>query len=480
MKSYHFKRITTREQQVLELVAFEKTTKENASQFHICTETVNSHRRNIMSKLSVKNTAGMIRVGFELGWLKSSLAACILTFILTLPSFAQITEIEGDLQLVNTPHDSTANHILVRLSDGTIALRKVSSLPFHTDYQILSVIGDTIFLTNGGFALLPPDQIDDADHDPSNELQALSISNDTIFLSNGGFVRLPDDFDGSFNSLTGVPSGLADGDDDTQLSDAQIATLGYIKSPNDGDTSATNEIQDLSPYQTIIGTNTWDKDASDDFDGGFSSLIGVPSGLADGDDDTQLSDAQIATLGYIKSPNDGDTSATNEIQDLSPYQTISATSTWDKDVSDDFDGAFSSLTGVPSGLADGDDDTQLSDAQITALGYIKSPNDGDTSATNEIQDLSISNDTIYLEDGGFVNLPLDMVDDIDADSTNEIQVLSISSDTIFLEKGGFAVLPPNPDDDATNELQTLTVSSIGDTVYLSQGNFIIIPNASMA
>lgn len=35
------------------------------------------------------------------------------------------------------------------------------------------------------------DSVNDADSDPTNELQALSISNDTLFLSNGGFVTLP-------------------------------------------------------------------------------------------------------------------------------------------------------------------------------------------------------------------------------------------------------------------------------------------------
>lgn len=38
---------------------------------------------------------------------------------------------------------------------------------------------------------------EDADSDPSNELQVLSISNDTIFLSNGGFAKLPPAYSGT-------------------------------------------------------------------------------------------------------------------------------------------------------------------------------------------------------------------------------------------------------------------------------------------
>ena len=46
-------------------------------------------------------------------------------------------------------------------------------------------------------------------------------------------------------------------------------------------------------------------------------------------------------------------------------------------------------------------------------------------STNELQVLSISNDTIFLSNGGFAKLPTDQVDDSDADSTNEIQSLTL-------------------------------------------------------
>ena len=59
-------KISTREQEVLNLIAYEHTAKEIANKLYISYETVNSHRKNIMSKLGVKNTAGMVRVAFEL------------------------------------------------------------------------------------------------------------------------------------------------------------------------------------------------------------------------------------------------------------------------------------------------------------------------------------------------------------------------------------------------------------------------------
>jgi len=58
----------------------------------------------------------------------------------------------------------------------------------------------------------------------------------------------------------------------------------------------------------------------------------------------------------------------------------------------------------------------------------------DTSITNEIQILSISNDSIYLSDGGFAVLPVAVNND--NDSTNEIQQLISSNDTLYLNNGG--------------------------------------------
>ncbi len=62
--------ITPREKEVLTLIAYEHSSKEIANRLYVSYETVNSHRKNIMSKLQVKNTAGMIRVGFQKGILQ--------------------------------------------------------------------------------------------------------------------------------------------------------------------------------------------------------------------------------------------------------------------------------------------------------------------------------------------------------------------------------------------------------------------------
>jgi len=63
---------------------------------------------------------------------------------------------------------------------------------------------------------------------------------------------------------------------------------------------------------------------------------------------------------------------------------------------------FNQLTNIPAGLSDGDDNTQLSEAQVDDYvannGYIITEVDGDT--TNELQTISKTGSTVTLSDGG--------------------------------------------------------------------------------
>ena len=96
-----------------------------------------------------------------------------------------------------------------------------------------------------------------------------------------------------------------------------------------------------------------------------------------------------------------------------------------------------------------------------------SPTDMDTDSTNELQAISFSGDTLYLSDGGQVFLGdymntdtqmlslsgadlsisngntitlTDNVDDADADASNELQAISFSGDTLYLSDGGSVYL----------------------------------------
>ena len=67
--------ISEREREVLFLVAHELTTQEIATRLFLSVHTVDSHKKNLKFKLSVKNTAGLVRRGFELGILQITNAA---------------------------------------------------------------------------------------------------------------------------------------------------------------------------------------------------------------------------------------------------------------------------------------------------------------------------------------------------------------------------------------------------------------------
>ena len=60
--------LTKREQEVVKLVCKEYTTQEIADALFLSSQTVDTHRKNIMHKLTVKNTAGLVKYAKERGW----------------------------------------------------------------------------------------------------------------------------------------------------------------------------------------------------------------------------------------------------------------------------------------------------------------------------------------------------------------------------------------------------------------------------
>jgi DNA-binding NarL/FixJ family response regulator len=58
-------KISRREKDVLELIVKEHTTQEIADTLFISLKTVESHRRSLLTKLGVRNTAGLVRVAVE-------------------------------------------------------------------------------------------------------------------------------------------------------------------------------------------------------------------------------------------------------------------------------------------------------------------------------------------------------------------------------------------------------------------------------
>lgn len=60
--------LTKREVEVVKLIVQERTTQEIAATLFVSVGTVETHRRNIMHKLDVRNSAGLVKYAMERGW----------------------------------------------------------------------------------------------------------------------------------------------------------------------------------------------------------------------------------------------------------------------------------------------------------------------------------------------------------------------------------------------------------------------------
>lgn len=125
----------------------------------------------------------------------------VLMFIFLAQSiYSQINlEVNGEVKLLNATMRYDANHVVVKLTDGTLAIRDLSTL---LEYQVLSISNDTIFLSEGGFVKLPQELEDDS---TTNELQGISKDGLVVSISNGG-----GSYQDSINVYTGGSGILID------------------------------------------------------------------------------------------------------------------------------------------------------------------------------------------------------------------------------------------------------------------------------
>lgn len=196
-----------------------------------------------------------------------------------------------------------------------------------------------------------------------------------------------------------------------------------------GDPATDDQVLSYDPQSHILSLE------NDDNPVNLSGLIND----ADADPDNELqilnlsgNKLQIKTLSDSTLINtvDIDASPVNEIQDLHIegnilYITRNSDSTR-IDLSPYLDNTDEQDITLTQNLL------SIENGSTVALNY------NDTSSTNELQVLSISNDTIYLSNGGYVKLPQDNVDDADPDPGNELitNVALIGTDLEITEAGG--------------------------------------------
>jgi hypothetical protein len=452
--------------------------------------------------------------------------------LVTLPDSSAINELQsisrnGGRIVLNlgggyiTLPDSSATNELQTLSKtgSTISLSQGGGSIQDDDKQTLSISGTsnikTIAISNGNNVKF---NNNDADSSSTNELQSLSKTGNTISLSNGGGSVVVTDKDtqqlsissgkGKITLSNGGSVTLADSSATNELQTISRNGGRIVLNQNGGtialpDSSATNEIQTLSKTGNTISLSNGG--GSVNINNRDSQLLSINASkgritlqnsgtivLADSSASNELQTISRNGGRILLNQNGGtvalpDSSATNEIQTLSKT------------------GNTISLSNGGGSVVVTDKDTQQ--LSISAgKGKITLSNGGsiilaDSSATNEIQTLSKSGNTVSLSNGGgnitvtdnqtlstsgtgssksisisggnTINLN---VSDADSSATNEIQSLSISSGKgkITLSNGGSVTLA---DSNASNELQT--ISRNGGRIVLNQnGGTIALPDSS--
>ncbi|MCF8246793.1 MAG: hypothetical protein K9J37_07845 [Saprospiraceae bacterium] len=235
----------------------------------------------------------------------------------------------------------------------------------------------------------------------------------------------------------------------TDLGASQILSVPYaiyaekagaVDGDNDGDPS--NEIQALSLSGAQLSLSN----------GGGS--VSLPTGT------TYTAGSGISISGnIISNTGDADNSVTNEIQQITLAGTMLSLSNGGGSVT------------LPTGT------TYTAGSGIGIAGnVISNTGDNDNSATNEIQQMSVSGNQLSLNNGGnTVTLPtgttytagsgIDItgnnISATDASTTNEIQTLSISGTVLSLSSGGGSVnLPSGPGGGDNWGTQTVTTTPV--------------------
>lgn len=183
--------------------------------------------------------------------------------------------------------------------------------------QVLTLNGSGSASVSGtypNFTIDAADNVDDADADPSNEIQTLTKTGNTVSLSNSG---------GSFTDEVND----ADADSTNELLQTAVLTGTNLEITDAGGTKTV----DLAPIQDGIGTDSQTLTTSvlttDSRDLAISGGNNITLDVADNDNDATNEIQTIGKVGntvtlsngggsFTDAVNDTDADATNEIQDL--------------------------------------------------------------------------------------------------------------------------------------------------------------------
>ncbi|WP_430930938.1 hypothetical protein [Robiginitalea biformata] len=276
--------------------------------------------------------------------------------------------------------------------------------------------------------------VDDADADPTNELQTISRTGTDVTLSDGG----------------GTVS-VADNDND---SSNETNTAFAV---NAGNLEITDAAGTLSVPVSSLGSD--DQNISGSGLSGTDLTIGIENGTNEVIDLSSLVD-------------DADADPNNEIQDMSlAGNTLSLTG--------------DATTVDLSGYLDNTDDQNLTLAGNTLS--IEDGNSVDLSGfvSTDDQNLtgaSLTGNTLQIdiEDGSSASVDLSsLVDDADADPTNELQTISRTGTDVTLSDGGGTVSVADNDNDSSNETNTAFAVNAGNLEITDAAGTLSVPVSSL-
>ncbi len=235
-----------------------------------------------------------------------------------------------------------------------------------------------------------------------------------------------DDFDGAWSSLTAVPAGFADNVDDNTTND-RLEINGSDLELEDSD----GNILSVSLGAIAAATDTDDQDLQNFQVNGTNLEISIQDGntvsvpLADIAAGTDTNTTYTAGAGLDLTGTEFSVDGSTITPDWANITNIPAN--LDLDSTDDFDGAWGSLTAVPAGFADNvDDDTTYSaGAGLDLTGTV----------------FSVDGSTITPDWTNITNIPAGFADDIDNDTQLTDAQVATAVNNEF----------PNLDTDATDD-----------------------------
>ncbi|MBN2699785.1 MAG: hypothetical protein JXR52_13250, partial [Bacteroidales bacterium] len=302
----------------------------------------------------------------------------------------------------------------------------------NTDNQELSLSGTLLEISGGNTVDLSPvqDGTEDADSNPSNELQSLSLSGTELSISNGNSVNLGN-----------LPDEV-----------------------NDADADPLNELQDISLSSTFLSISN----------GSTIDLSPVQDGYDPNTDEQnlfisghQLSIENGNTVTLPDNVNDADADPANELQDISLSSTFLSIT----------EGSTIDLSPIQDGYDPNTDNQNLilQDHLLTIVGgnSVTLPDnveDADADPDNELQTLSISSNVLSISNGNSVTIPTGGTD-ADADPTNEIQDLQLVNNILTITDNSNATpIDLSPYQGTNTDNQELTLS--GTSLSISGGNSV--------